>query len=44
MQGGGQAWVDNVSIEEVDYNVPVTEFTIETTFPDYVLNPSFEEF
>ena len=43
LQGKGQAWVDNVSFEEVDYSVPVTEFTIETTFPDHVLNPSFEE-
>lgn len=41
--GKGQAWLDNVSFQEVDNNTPTTEFVPEEVFPDHLLNPSFEE-
>ncbi len=43
LYGKGQAWLDNVSFQEVDKNTPTTEFAPEEVFPDHLLNPSFEE-
>lgn len=41
--GKGQAWLDNISFQEVDRNIPTTEFTPEEVFLDYPQNLSFEE-
>ncbi len=41
--GKGQVWLDNVSFQEVDLNVPTTELLPSEVFPDYPKNLSFEE-
>lgn len=43
LSGKGQAWLDNVSFQEVDHNTPTTEFVPDEVFPDYPQNLSFEE-
>jgi hypothetical protein len=43
LMGKGQIWLDNVSLEEVDKNIPTTDFAAEEVYPDYILNPEFEE-
>jgi len=41
--GKGQVWLDNVSFQEVDLNIPTTEFVPNEVFPAYPKNLSFEE-
>lgn len=41
--GQGTVWLDNVSFQEVDGNVPVTEFKIEKEYPSHPENLSFED-
>lgn len=43
LNGEGQVWLDNVSFQEVDYNVPTTELVPDEVFPDYPKNLSFED-
>ncbi len=43
LSGKGQAWLDNVSFQEVDCNTPTTDFVPAEVFPDYPQNLSFEE-
>ncbi|ADY56427.1 transcriptional regulator, AraC family [Syntrophobotulus glycolicus DSM 8271] len=43
LTGKGQVWLDNVSVQEVDRNVPATEFDPHEVFADYPQNLSFEE-
>lgn len=43
LMGKGQIWLDNVSLEEVDKNIQTTDFAAEEVYPDYILNPEFEE-
>ena len=43
LSGKGQAWLDNVSFQEVDHNIPTTDFNFDEGFPDYPQNLSFEE-
>lgn len=43
LSGRGQIWIDNVSLEEVDKNVPTTDFVAEEVYPEYLMNSDFEE-
>lgn len=43
LSGKGHIWMDNASFQEVDENVPVTEFEIAKEYPDHPENLSFEE-
>ncbi|MGZ7440161.1 hypothetical protein [Paenibacillus sp. TH7-28] len=40
LYGKGQAWLDNVSLQEVDNNTPTTEFVPEEVFPEERGSPS----
>ncbi len=43
LSGKGHIWMDNVSFQEVDENVPVTDFEIAKEYPDHPENLTFEE-
>lgn len=43
LTGKGRVWLDNVSFQEVDRTVPVTDFEIQKEYPDYPENLTFEE-
>lgn len=35
LNGKGRVWMDNVSFQEVDKTIPVTDFEIQKEYPDY---------
>ena len=43
LNGKGRVWMDNVSFQEVDKTIPVTDFEIQKEYPDYPENLTFEE-
>lgn len=43
LTGKGRVWLDDVSFQEVDRTVPVTDFEIQKEYPDYPENLTFEE-
>lgn len=43
LNGKGRVWMDNVSFQEVDKTIPVTDFEIQKEYPDYPENLMFEE-
>ena len=43
LNGKGRVWMDNVSFQEVDKTIPVTDFKIQKEYPDYPENLMFEE-
>ena len=43
LSGKGSVWMDNVSFQEVDKNIPTTDFEIQKVYPDHPENLSFEE-
>lgn len=43
LSGRGHVWVDNAAFQEVDKNVPVTDFDIQKEYPDRPQNLMFEE-
>lgn len=43
LTGKGCVWLDDVSFQEVDRTVPVTDFEIQKEYPDYPENLTFEE-
>lgn len=43
LSGRGHVWMDNASFQEVDRNVPVTDFEFGKEYPDHPENLSFEE-
>lgn len=43
LSGKGHVWMDNASFQEVDRNVPVTDFEFGKEYPDHPENLSFEE-
>ena len=43
LSGKGKVWIDNVSFQEVDKNIPTTDFEIQKVYPDHPENLSFEE-
>lgn len=43
LTGKGHVWLDNVSFQEVDRIIPVTDFDIQKEYPDYPENLAFEE-
>ncbi|MBS4979604.1 MAG: helix-turn-helix transcriptional regulator [Clostridiales bacterium] len=43
LNGKGRVWLDDVSFQEVDRTVPVTDFEIQKEYPDYPENLTFEE-
>lgn len=43
LTGKGRVWLDDVSFQEVDRTIPVTDFDIQKKYPDYPENLDFEE-
>ena len=43
LNGKGRVWMDNVSFQEVDKTILVTDFEIQKEYPDYPENLMFEE-
>lgn len=43
LTGKGRVWLDDVSFQEVDRTIPVTDFEIQKEYPDYPENLAFEE-
>ena len=43
LSGKGRVWMDNVSFQKVDKNIPTTDFEIQKVYPDHPENMSFEE-
>ena len=43
LYGPGQAWLDNVSFQEVDRSIPATDFTPSEVYPEHPVNLTFEE-
>lgn len=43
LTGKGRVWLDDVSFQEVDRTIPVTDFDIQKEYPDYPENLAFEE-
>lgn len=43
LYGKGQAWLDNVDFQVVDYSIPTTDFTPSEIYPEYPVNLAFEE-
>ena len=43
LTGKGRVWMDDVSFQEVDKTIPVTDFEIQKEYPDYPENLMFEE-
>lgn len=43
LSGKGHIWMDNASFQEVDENVPVTDFEIAEAYPNHPENLLFEE-
>ena len=41
--GKGQVWLDNVCLDEVDKNIPTTDFIAEEVMSDHLLNSKFED-